>query len=427
MENSDQLALEQVPPRTLGAFDLVCLGWNCVIGSGIFLSQGLIASSVGSYGPLLFLLGGLLCLPIGLCFGQLAQRYSGMGGSALYARQVFGRRAGFVVGWVMWLSGIIGGASVAVGFASVMLPHYNPQVAGSALLLLLAAINLMGTASGAWSNNLLAVAKLVPLVVAAGVGLVLVGPASTLWPGLSHPASMQWKAGLLAVLYAYSGFEEIALPAGEVKDSTRNVPRAIVMVLLSSSVLYTVLQGVVCARGAAAAEQPLQAAFLGSMPWLSWALVAAAAVSFASVNASIAFTTPRSLWTLAHHGWLPTRLLWLYRGAPSLCILISASLGVTLIAFQGLEHLIALSVLAALLQHLAASLACWKLRGWGSRPGLPQLSVAVCLLLLCTSEWEHMIGMGISLVLGGFFTLWVQRPTTSLSDEIEVDESQRAW
>jgi len=384
--------------------DLLCLGWNCVIGSGIFISQGEIGKAVGPYGPGLFLLGGVLCMPIALCFGELARQFPGMGGSALFAREAFGARWGVVVGWVMWLSGLIGGASVAVGFAT-FLGSSHPQAVAVGLVLLLACINLVGTLGGAWSNNLLALLKLGPLALAAALGLFWVGPSGILSPPSEVPIPLNWMAGLLAVLYAYSGFEEISLPAGEVKDSQRNVPRATLAVLASSALLYTLLQGLVTHQGTWTSTRPLQAAFQERLPWLAQGLGLAALVSLASVNASIAFTTPRSLWTLAQHGWLPAALLKLKRGAPSLCIMISSSLTLGLILSQSLQRLLMLSVLASLLQHLSSSLACWKLRGWASRPGTPHLAVGVCLLLLLTSDPSLLRGMGLSLILGGLITV----------------------
>ncbi len=380
--------------RRLGLFDFMCLGWNCVIGSGIFLTQGSIAKQVGPYGPLMFLLGGLCCLPIALCFAQLARKYHGTGGSSLYAREAFGKRAGFLVGWVMWLSGLIGLSSVAVGLSEYL--HQGPLLA-CGIVLTLAAINLLGTRSGAFSNNFLAVIKLGPLLLAAGAGLL--HPLQTIWPD-ALTNTPNYKLGLLLVLYTYSGFEEIALAAGEAKDPEKTVPRATVLVLVSSAIIYTLLQGV---AGSATADHPLEAA----LPQLAPALAVAALASLASVNASIAFTTPRSLWTLAHQGWLPRRLLTLHHGAPTLCILISTGLVLLLILSKNLESLIALSVLAALLQHLASSLACWKL---GLSRFVPPLAVATCLLLLCTSELPHLLGMGASLLVGAIVSALV-RPT----------------
>lgn len=394
------------PKRRLGLFDFLCLGWNCVIGSGIFLTQGDIVKQVGPYGPLMFLVGGLCCLPVALCFAQLAQRFHATGGSSLYAREAFGPRAGFLVGWVMWLSGLIGLSSVAVGLAEYL--HYGQGLA-CAIVGVLALVNLLGTRSGALSNNLLALVKLGPLLVAAAYGLL--HPVQTLWPAAAPAGEYNFKLGLLLVLYTYSGFEEIVLAAGEARNPEKTVPRATVIVLVSSALVYTLLQGV---AGQASADHPLEAA----LPWLAPALVWAALASLASVNASIAFTTPRSLWTLAKQGWMPSRLLQLHHGAPSLAILISSGLTMALILSRNLQALIALSVLAALLQHLAASLACWKL---GLGRVAPALGIATCLLLLCTSELGYILGMGLSLLIGAIISALVRPKGAEQADGIGFD------
>ena len=383
------------PQRRLGLFDFLCLGWNCVIGTGIFATQGDIAAKVGAFGPMMFLLGGLCCLPIALCFSQLAQRFHGMGGSSLYAREAFGPRAGFLVGWVMWQSGLIGLATVAALLAQFTRAG-QPQLVACLTILILAGLNLLGSRSGSWTNNLLAVIKLIPLLLAGLVGLAQVGPLQALWPPMAPLAAPDYKMGLLLVLYTYSGFEEIVLPAGEARSPEKTVPLATITVLLSSALFYTVLQGIVSSRG----TNDLQSA----LPQFATALGIAALASYISVNASIAFTTPRSLWTLAHQGWLPTRLLRLHHGAPTLCILISATLSIALILSKNVQALIALSVLASLLQHLASSLACWKL---GLSRWIPPLAVATCLLLLCTSEPKDLAGMGISLTIAWAISLWV--------------------
>lgn len=398
-ETTTNKIAEETVTRRLNTFDLTCLGWNSVIGSGLFIAQKSIAEAVGPYGPILFLVGGFASLPVALCFGRMAQLYPGTGGASLYADRAFGRWPGFLVGWVMWSSGLIGGATVAVAFSSYLCGwfHWNavPGVA-AALILGLAAVNALGSRGGAWSNNVLALGKLWPLVLALVVGMVSVAPREVLLPVMELPSKLAWRAGLLAVLYTFSGFEEIALPAGEVKNAERAVTRATLGVVLSSAVLYSVLQGVVSALGAASAERPLEAAFAGSYPWLSTMLAAAAFISLASVNASIAFTTPRSLWTLAHLGWFPKGLTSLHRGAPLLCIAISALLTVVLALSNTQEMLISLSVLAALLQHLATSLAACK----ETPAGVPQLAVLVCFLLLGTSEPSLLLGMAESMAVG---------------------------
>ncbi len=107
---------------------------------------------------------------------------------------------------------------------------------------------------------------------------------------------------------------------------------------------------------------------------------------------------------------MPSPLLRLRGGAPSLCIGVSALITLALVQSQSLDRLMALSVLASLLQHLASSLACWKLRGWRSWPGIPQLAVCVCLGLLLTSSHDLLIGIGISILIGALLTRLGPRP-----------------
>lgn len=391
--------------QRLGIFDLVCLGLNCVIGGGIFLTVGDVARTAGPAAPWMFLIGGLVCLPIAICFAHMAREFPGTGGSSLYAREAFGPRAGFVVGWVMWMSGVIGGASVAVGFATVLarsgLTQLPAPAVASLIVISLAAINLLGTRSGAWSNNILALLKLGPLIGAALVALIHRGPWALLHPASALPPPGDWatlQAGLLGVLYTYSGFEEIVLPSGEARDPEKTVPRATIWVLLFSALLYTVLQGAVCLQGWDQ-SQPLQASF-SEFPWLVQGLSLAALVSLASVNASIAFTSPRSLWTLADQGWLPRPLTRLHHGAPRLCIAISAALTLLLVCLQSLEKLVTLSVLAALLQHFSTSLACLKRVESRRHRGAPWPAIAACLFLLGTSPREPLLGIAGFLALG---------------------------
>jgi len=395
--------------RPLGWFDITCLGLNCVIGSGIFLTPGLISQRLGPYAPLAFVAAALLCLTVGLCFAEMANRYPGTGGAYLYAREAFGLRTGFGVGWVMWLSGLIGGASVAVGLGKLVAqmsedPGFELPVAVGAVIIL-AVVNYSGARGGAWTNDLLAVAKLTPLLALTGWGLTQVSPAQLLYPPAPVTADFQW-AGFLLVLYTFSGFEEIALPAGEVRNARRNVPIAILLTLVLVTILYVIIQGTVSALPARGGGPPLLAVTAG-VPWLNQMLVLGGLASLASINAAIAFTCPRSLWALANDGWLPTRLRVLHPrfGSPSLCVSVCCLLTLALVGSGTLEHLVRLSVLVSLLQYIATVLAVLRL-GRGRLPlAVPLLALGVCLLLLVTSDWKDIMGTGAALVVGLLISL----------------------
>ncbi|MEW6278369.1 MAG: APC family permease [Candidatus Eremiobacterota bacterium] len=397
----------------LNVFDLTCLGLNCVIGTGIFFTPGIIGRELGGYGPFAFLAGGILCLAIGLCFAEMAGMFPGNGGAFLYARGVFGAWAGFVVGWIMWLSTLLGGASVAVAFGiataeAVGVPWLR-HPASLGIVLLLAVVNYLGVRSGAVSNNLLAVAKLLPLAVFLGWA----GASLELSQGfsLSPPAQMSFLAGFLPVLYTFSGFEYVPVPGGEVRNPQHTIPLALTFTLLGSSALYFLVQVVVGAAGGAGSETPLVTA-AAAAPWLAALIGLGSLVSVASVNASIAFTSPRCLWVLAWGGWMPPWLAGLHPvyASPVTAILVSSTLTMILTIYATFKTLADLSVLASLLQYLPTILGVLVLRFRAPErdrpyripagPVVALLALAVCVVLIVKTDPSYLRGLAIALAVG---------------------------
>src|SRR4030067_1445673 len=102
--------------RELNFFDVVFMGFNCVVGAGIFLLAGQLNSLVGIGSLLVFPLCGLLCFAVALCFAEMGSMYDKTGGAYLYTKDAFGSFAGVLVGWIMWLGPIVCGAAGARGF-----------------------------------------------------------------------------------------------------------------------------------------------------------------------------------------------------------------------------------------------------------------------------------------------------------------------
>ena len=396
----------ELPRRRLRLFDLVFLGANCVIGSGIFTTPGELSKDLGPYAPLGFLLGGLVCFPIAMCFATMARHESGTGGAYQFATRAFGREIGFLVGWVMWMSGLVGLASVALPLGEQS--GYPAHPTAAAIVAMFAVFNYLGTRTGAWTNNLLSIAKLGPLLIFCGWGLSQYGTAV-----LTPPAPPEWEfallAGALPILYAFSGFEEVPLPAGEVKNPERNVPKALFFVLALATALYVIVQGIAIHVHPAPFERLTDAT--ANLGWLGNALRVAAVASLLSVNASIAFTTPRSLWALARDGWVSSKLARLSSrfGTPGAAIVVSASISMVLVLHGSFRLLLQLSVLASLVQHLATVLACARLHGWRAAGGSPIIATLLCAFLLATSSWENIRGMLLALVAGWLYSRLTRR------------------
>src|SRR6187399_1037200 len=164
--------------RALTTFDAVCLGVNAVVGSGIYLFPGTLASALGPASIGAWLLTGLLCLPLALTFAELGKGEERTGGPFRYAELAFGDGVAFVVGWLAWVTSLISWAAVASALPSYLAPFW-PSLSGGAaahavsatVVLAFAALNIVGVKPGARLMDALTLLKLVPLAVFGVVGL----------------------------------------------------------------------------------------------------------------------------------------------------------------------------------------------------------------------------------------------------------------
>ena len=148
--------------RSMNLFDIICLGINGIIGAGIFLLPGKLAAVAGQSSILIFAICGLLCLAIALCFAEMGGIYQETGGAYIYARNTFGPMIGFMVGWMMWLSAIIGWAAMARGLL-LYLQFFSPSLSEGrigeiiviSLILGLGVVNFFGVKIGTRIINFL--------------------------------------------------------------------------------------------------------------------------------------------------------------------------------------------------------------------------------------------------------------------------------
>jgi basic amino acid/polyamine antiporter, APA family len=249
--------------RAIGPLAATLLVIGGIVGSGIFLTTGLMAAELPS--PALILAawaaGGLFALAGALTYAELAAMYPRAGGVYVYLSETFGPLPAFLYGWAMLLVALSGGvAAVAVGFSDY-LSYFFPQLSHARVLmtvpigsiawtlsagqvvavlsiLFLGGVNYLGVRSGAGANALLTIAKMAGLVLLPIFALMSarVVPEWTPIVPVTLPSPMAgFGLAMIAVLWAYDGFYFLTYSAGEVRDPARNLPRAL------SSGLITVL------------------------------------------------------------------------------------------------------------------------------------------------------------------------------------------
>ncbi|MDE3137032.1 MAG: amino acid permease [Acidobacteriota bacterium] len=308
--------------RTLRLKDLTLLLIGGVIGSGIFLVPGAILRQVdGSAGLalLVWMAGGGLSLLGALTYGELASMHPATGGLYVYVREGFGRLPAFLYGWTLFLvvaSGSV--ATLAVAF-SVYLNQVIPitplegKIASVAMIAVVTAVNVRGSRQSSDLQNWTTVIKVLAIVGMSGLLLVL-GRGFVATHAALHPASdagvsllSHFGVAMIAVLWAYEGWQFPAYCAGEAIEPQRNFPRAFLMGTLFLVALYLLANlGYLAALGPvrASATDSIAATAMASIghPGLAKVVALAILISVFSGANSIQLTAPRVFYQMAADG-----------------------------------------------------------------------------------------------------------------------------
>ncbi len=358
--------------RSMNLFDVVCLGINGIVGAGIFLLPGKLAAVTGSFSILIFVICGLLCLAIALCFAEMGGIYQETGGAYLYARNTFGPMTGFMVGWMMWLAAIIGWATMARGLL-LYLRYFSPSLSEGwfgeiiivILILGLSTLNFLGVKTGARVINFFTIGKLIPIFIFIVFGFSHI-ETSSLNQIFSFEVDKVGPAIVIA-LFAYTGFEYMPVPAGEMKRPKRDIPIAFFLVILGTTLIYAIVQTVATGTlpGLAQSEKPLADAAAGFLGPAGGILIAVGALlAIAGVNSGIALTGPRNLFALSADGLFPAVFSRIHPRfhTPYVAIGVNTFLTLTLSLTGTFEYLIFASVLVSILQYIPTCLGVIVLR-----------------------------------------------------------------
>lgn len=241
-------------PRVLGLWDIVGIVVGGIIGSGIFIVPAAIASQVKS--PLLIFAvwigGGILSFFGALSFAELGAAYPHAGGSYIYLRESFGKMIAFLFGWTLFLvidTGAI--ATLAVAFSSKYLPHFfslsvvGEKIIAVAFVVFLVAVNYIGVRWGANLQNFLTIIKFAALAGICGIIFIFgEGDSAHLSTPKSEPFSWglvgSFGLALVAVLWAYKGWEAASYSGGETKNPGKNLPWGIFIGTLAVIGIYFV-------------------------------------------------------------------------------------------------------------------------------------------------------------------------------------------
>lgn len=416
--------------RAIGRWDLTAAVVNGVIGSSIFGMPGTLAKLVGAWSPLACLVAAVGTLLVVLCFAEVASRFRDAGGPYLYSREAFGPLVGFEAGWltfwirvtavaanlnvfVQYLAQIAPGAATPIGRTSVI----------SALVLLVALVNLRGVRQATWTINVFTVAKVLPLILLVLLGLPLLSQATLDTQAVAKP---DWIQAVLLLVFAFGGFEAPLIPAGEAKDPRRDSGFALLAALGLIAAIYMLVQLTVVGLvpNLQGEPAPLAAAF--------GRLLGPAGVTLASLTAMVsvygyatgnALQSPRVLFAMAQRGELPALLgrVHMHFRTPWAAIAAYALIVWGLALYGSFEWNATLSAVVRLVTYAltCAALIVFRRRAGLEPPGfrtpagsaVALLGIGFCLGLLATRSFAQ-AGVLLGLAAAGpLLWLWSRRST----------------
>nr|WP_182591868.1 amino acid permease [Methylobacterium fujisawaense] len=321
--------------RSLTAPGLVAIGLGATIGAGIFVLTGTAAAQYA--GPALslsFVIGGIACGLVGLCYAELAAMIPEAGSTYTYTRASLGRLPAWIIGWDLVLEFAVAAATVAVGWSGYAQSlaaefglHLPPALARApgdgglvnlpavGIVLLLSALLMRATKQASLVNGLLVACKVAIILAFVGVG------AAHLRPELWHPfvpentgafGAYGWSGvfrGAAVVFFAFVGFETVATAAGECRAPQRDAPVGLIGSLLITTILYVamaaVLTGLVPYRDLNVADPVATAVDVIGLSGFSTVIKVGALIGLTTSALTALYGQSRIFFAIARDGLLP--------------------------------------------------------------------------------------------------------------------------
>ena len=284
--------------RALGLWMCTALVVGNMVGSGVFL----LPASLGAYGGI-SIIGWLIttagAMLLALMFSRLSRMVPKAGGPYAYTRRGLGDFAGFLVAWGYWISIWTSNAAIAVAFVSYLTVFWPALATSNALaavvaigsIWLLSWVNAAGVRNAGVLQLVTTVLKLLPLIVIATFGL--------LFFNADHftPFNVSGESNLSAItttvaftLWAFLGLESAPIPADDVEDPERTIPRATMLGTVLAALVYVfgtvAVMGILPPATLAASTAPFaDAAGRVWGGWAAYAVAGGAAIScFGALN-----------------------------------------------------------------------------------------------------------------------------------------------
>jgi basic amino acid/polyamine antiporter, APA family len=379
---TDSATATKTPPegllRGIRKWDLIAVTINGIIGAGIFGLPAKVYALIGSYSLIAFVVCALVVTLIILCFAEVGSRFDATGGPYLYAREAFGPTVAFEVGWLIWLARLTAFAAncnLLVSYLAFFWPAASSTIPRALLIttvvISLTALNVFGVRQAAIASNFFTVGKLIPMLIFIAAGLFFLNPHAFVLG--ARPTTGAFSQSVLLLIYAFTGFEMAAIPAGEIRNPQKHLPRALLIATAVVAFTYILIQ-VVCIGTLpelASSTKPLADAGKRFMGTAGAAIISVGAIISIAGNLNIVLLSgSRVPFAIAEQKQLPSMFAAIHRRffTPHIAILVTAAVMLILTLKSSFVAALTISAIARLVTYAVTCAALPVLRARADAP-----------------------------------------------------------
>jgi APA family basic amino acid/polyamine antiporter len=444
--------------RDLGVWQATAVVVGTIIGSGIFLVPAEMMQAVGSAKLvyLAWIVGGLLSFAGALTYAELGAMKPQAGGEYVYVRDAYGRLGGFLYAWTWFIIAKPASiATVTTGFVRILgtfpvfsffsqnlirspIPVTYGQMVAIGAAVLISVLNYIGIKKAGDFQLVFTVLKVAIIV---GIVVVCFGYSSGTWSNFGSEfigakgGVPGFFAALVAALWAYDGWNDLNMVAGEIRDPERSIPIALIFGVATVGALYMLLnaavQYVLPAAGIAASPRPASDATGLVLGHLGASIVSAGmALSMLVTLNGTTMSGARVPYAVARDGYFFSALAEVHPRfhTPSVAIIAQAVLSILLLLLGGnFRQLFSLAIFAEWLFYMIAGSSVFIFRNrqpnlprpyrvWGY-PVLPALFVAASAVLLYYTFTDNLrnSALGVLVITAGVPVFWYFSGKTAAS------------
>ncbi|MFA4820212.1 MAG: amino acid permease, partial [Candidatus Aenigmatarchaeota archaeon] len=298
--------------KELSLFTATLYGVGIILGAGIYVLIGQGAAVAGNAIWLSFTVGAIIAAFTGLSYAELAGMFPRTAAEYVYTKKAFNKNyLSFIVQWIMIFTLIVSASTVALGFGGYFSFMFGvtPIIAAAFLLAMLSIINYIGIKESTRFNVLATLVELSGLAIVAFLGLFFIGKVEIDY--FASPLGLtSILSGTALIFFAYIGFEELVNLSEETKNARKVIPKALVLALGISTILYILVSlsavSIIGADALAQSKAPMTEVVSAVIPQSGMPMSLIALFATANTVLVILIVASRMLYGLSRNNTFPT-------------------------------------------------------------------------------------------------------------------------